>query len=299
MGKYINIKEVGPRDGFQNVKKYIPVETKLQMIEGIVKSGIKNVQITSFMNPKAVPQTSDAAQIAQVCLEKYPNTGIYALAANKRGVDNACRCGLRNLSFVTSVTEGHNKANVRKSVDESVEELRECMAEYPEICFTWDVSMAFGCSFEGEVTVEQLVRHIEKGLSIGLHRFNLCDTIGIATPLMIEERVLRLLKEFPEEYFSVHVHDTRNMGMVNSLRAIECGITEIETSIGGLGGCPFSPGASGNTSTEDLVFMLNRMGYETGIDFDRLLDVSKGCKEKIEGNYSGHHINIGNECRIQ
>lgn len=297
--KKIHIKEVGPRDGFQNVESYIPVELKLQVIEGIVRSGIRSVQVTSFMNPRAIPQTKDAPQIARKCLEKYPHTDISALAANRRGVQDAFSSGIRNLSFVTSVTDGHNRANVKKSVEESIRELCGCMEDFPEISFTWDVSMAFGCSFEGEVSMDRLVKHIEKGLAIGLHRFNLCDTIGIATPLMVEERIGRLLKEFPQEYFSIHIHDTRNMGMVNSLKAVECGITEIETSIGGLGGCPYSPGASGNTSTEDLVFMLNHMGYETGIRFDKLLEVSKECKKRINGNFSGHHINIGNECRVQ
>lgn len=297
--KKIHIKEVGPRDGFQNVATYIPVEEKLQTIDGIIWSGIRAVQVTSFMNPKAIPQTKDAPQIARKCLERYPDIDISALAANRRGVEDAFSCGIRNLSFVTSVTDEHNRANVRKSVEESIEELHRCMEDFPKISFTWDVSMAFGCSFEGEVSTDMLVKHIEKGIAIGLHRFNLCDTIGIATPFMVEERIGRIRKEFPREYFSIHIHDTRNMGMVNSLRAIECGMTEIETSIGGLGGCPYSPGASGNTATEDLVYMLNHMGYETGINFDRLLEVSKDCKKKIHGNFSGHHINIGSECRVQ
>lgn len=299
MGNRITICEVGPRDGFQNVPEFIASEVKREIIEGLINAGIPRMQITSFVNPKAVPQMRDATEIASYFLGYSNECELYALAANRRGVEDAYQAGIRDISYVTSVTDGHNYANVRRTVAQSIEELRTIIIDYPDIDFCWDVSMAFGCSFDGTVSLEKLLRHIESGLAIGLRRFNLCDSIGIATPNMIEERITALKETFPEASFSIHVHDTRNMGMLNSLTAIRCGITHVETSVGGLGGCPFSPGATGNTSTEDMVYMLNEMGYETGVDFEKVLRVAKYAKAVIPGNFSGHHININAQCRQQ
>lgn len=294
MKKTIVICEVGPRDGLQNVAQFVPTETKLQIIDGIVAAGVKRVQCTSFMNPKAVPQMADAPLVAKACLEKYQGTDvtIYALAANRRGVDSAVQCGITELSFVTSASESHNLANVRKSVAGSVAELKEIIAVYPQLNITWDVAMTFGCAFEGKLSHDHILRHIEQGMELGLRSFNLCDSNGIATPDLVGERVSLIMNHFPEAAFRVHIHDTRNMGMVNTLTAINCGITHVEVSLCGLGGCPFFPGASGNTATEDLVYMLNEMGYDTGVDFPILLQIAKYTQGQVGGNCSGHHIQI-------
>lgn len=300
-GKKIIINEVGPRDGFQNVEDFIETDVKLHIIDSLIESGIKNIQVTSFVNPKAVPQMADAKKIADVCISKYCNSDVllYALVPNRRGAELAVESGFNVISYVTSASESHNMANVRKTVNQSVEELKQMVLAYPDIQIIWDVAMAFGCAFEGPLSDDHILRHIHKGADAGVRQFNLCDSCGMATPDMLEERIRKILDEFPQCSFRIHVHDTRNMGMLNTYTAIQCGINSVETSVGGLGGCPFSPGATGNTSTEDLVYMLNSMGYETGIDFDRLLETAKYVKTAVNGNFSGHQIFINKKLKCQ
>lgn len=301
MSRTININEIGPRDGFQNVKAFISTETKLNIIDGLVESGIRRIQFTSFVNPKAIPQMADASTVARVCLEKYKDRPVefYALVPNLKGAILAAACGVKAISYVTSVSESHNQANIRKSVDESVEELRLVLESCSSLQVSWDIATAFGCPFEGPISYDQLQVHVEKGHRLGIRSFTLCDTIGIAHPRQVRDTITRILGDFPDSVFSVHIHDTRNMGMVNTLAAVECGIQNVEVAIGGLGGCPFAPGASGNTSTEDFVYMVNQMGFDTGVDFDSLLSTAKYAKQEIDGNFSGHHVNITKDCRTQ
>jgi len=288
----LEIIEVGPRDGFQNVSEFIPTELKLKIIDGIVRSGIKSVQITSFVSPKAIPQMKDAKEIVSSCIEKYPDINLSALVPNLYGAKAAVKCGLKEISYVISVSETHNLKNVKRSHKESFLELSELLKLYPRIKVNLDVSTTFGCNYEGEISLKKVMSFLKRAYGIGIRSFDLCDTIGLAYPTLVKNVVANVLKEYPNCEFQVHIHDTGNMGIINSYTAIECGINKIQTSIGGLGGCPFSPGASGNTSTEDLVYMLNKMGYDTGIDFKVLLETAKLLKENVNGNYSGHQICI-------
>ena len=160
-------------------------------------------------------------------------------------------------------------------------------------------STAFGCHFEGDIPLEKTKAFLKIAHDIGIRSFNLCDTVGLAHPRMVEELVETSLIEFADSEFQIHIHDTRNMGIINSYKALEHGITKIQTSIGGLGGCPFAPGASGNTSTEDFAYMLNRMGFDTGIDVNALIEVALDLKEHIKGSYSGHQVLIDNNHRCR
>lgn len=300
--KKLTIREVGPRDGFQNVRAQIPTDTKLAIIDQIIQTGVKHIQITSFVNPKAIPQMSDSLIIAEECINRYGSRGLElsALIPNRKGADRATSAGLTNLTYVTSVTESHNMANVKKTRAESIKEFAEIIEAYPDVHFSWDLSMAFGCIFEGNVAYHTLADMIEAGTKIGVKDFNLCDTNGTANPSIIRDRITRLLNNYPDCHFRVHIHDTRNMGMVNTLAAIECGIDDVESTLGGLGGCPFSPGASGNTATEDLAFMLQEMGYDLDVDVEKLISAGKYELEQIpEGNFSGHLIRITDECLTQ
>jgi hydroxymethylglutaryl-CoA lyase len=290
--KKVEIIEIGPRDGFQNVSEFIPTDMKLKIIDGVIRSGIKSVQITSFVHPKAIPQMKDAKEIAASCLEKYSNIDFFALVPNLYGAKTAVECGLKEISYVISVSETHNVKNVKRTHDESFSELLELIKLYPGIKVNLDVATTFGCHYEGEIPLEKVMAFLKRAYGIGIKSFNLCDTVGLAHPVLVKEVVENALKEYPDCEFQIHIHDTRNMGIINSYAAIECGINKIQTSIGGLGGCPFAPGASGNTSTEDFVYMLNKMGYDTGIDFEVLLETAKLLKENVDGNYSGHHIFI-------
>ena len=299
MKKKVYIGEVGPRDGFQGVKTFIPTEVKLSIIDGIIASGVKRIQITSFVNPKAIPQMQDASEVVTECLRKYPGMDFYALVPNLRGAENAAKCGLKEVSVVISVSEAHNMANVKKTLDEAFEQLKEMVNTFPQMHIILDAATAFGCSIQGVTSYESLKAYIARAQEVGVDTSTICDTIGAANPSQVREYLTRLQEDFPEMTFKAHIHDTRNMGMINSLAAVECGITNVEVSIGGLGGCPFAEGASGNTSTEDFVYMLHAMGYETGINFDKLLETAKYTKEHVQGNFSGHHINITRDRQFQ
>lgn len=292
----VKITEVGPRDGFQNIKEFIPTELKVEIIERLIRTGLKRIMITSFMSPKAIPQLRDAKEVCAAILPRYQETEFFALTPNRRGVVDAWEAGLRSVAYVISVTESHNQANLNRSVNKSFEDLEEIRKEFPEMDICLDVATAFGCPFEGLTSLEQVLAYVERGAALGIREFNLCDTIGVATPQQVQALLGTLLPRYPDFKFDVHIHDTRNMGILNTMTAIECGAAEVQTSLGGLGGCPFAPGASGNTATEDLVYMLNRMGYDTGIDFDMLLETARMEKEHIVGNYSGHHLTISRSC---
>lgn len=291
--------EIGPRDGFQNVKEFIPTEIKLQIIDGLVQSGFKKIQVTSFVSEKAIPQMKDAAVIADRVLHKYEGVDFFALVPNFYGARSAVAAGLKEITPVISLSESHNRANVKRTVDESVEEIKKIRQTFPDIRITQDIACVFGCPFEGEMPVEALLLLVGRLKEIGVDAFTLCDTVGLAYPALVE-RIFRAVKsEFPGVEFNAHIHDTRNMGILNSYVALGSGADSIQAAVGGLGGCPFAPGATGNTSSEDLVYMLNHCGYDTGIDFDKLLGTAMFAKEHIDGNFSGHQIHISkNPCVV-
>ena len=299
MKKTVCINEIGPRDGFQNVEEFIPTSVKIAIIDGAIASGIKRVQLTSFVSPKAIPQMRDAAEVAQACLDRYPDVSFYALVPNLKGAENAAKCGLKEISAVISVSESHNLANVRKTLDESFAQLGEMVSAFPDVHIILDAATAFGCPDEGITSYGRLKAYMERARDLGINASTVCDSIGVAHPNQVREYFTRLREDFPEMTFRAHIHDTRNMGMINTLTAVECGVTDVEVAVGGLGGCPFAAGATGNTSTEDFVYMLHELGYETGICFDRLLETAKYAKEHVRGNFSGHQINITRSCRVQ
>lgn len=284
--------EIGPRDGFQNVKKFIPTDIKLQIIDGLVQSGYQKIQITSFVSEKAIPQMKDAAAVAEAVLAKYENVDFFALVPNFYGAKSAAAAGLKEINPVISLSESHNMANVKRTVDESVEEMKKIRQTFPDIRMTQDIACVFGCPFEGEMPVEALLNLVGRLKEIGVDAFTLCDTVGLAYPALVEKVFKAVKEEFPGVEFNAHIHDTRNMGILNSYVALQNGADSIQAAVGGLGGCPFAPGATGNTSSEDLVYMLNHCGYDTGIDFEKLLCTARFAKGHIDGNFSGHQIHI-------
>lgn len=292
MGRKIEIVEVGPRDGFQNLCDYIPTEDKLRFIDGLAEAGIKHIQITSFVSPKAIPQMRDAAEVAKESLAKHPDLNLFALVPNLRGAQAAKEAGLKKVSNVISLSESHNKANIRRTHDESFTELDKILDSAGDMKVSIDVATAFGCPFEGKFPLNKLMDFLGRAHNKGIREFTLCDTTGMANPTQVREVVSAVKQAFPDTVFQAHIHDTRNMGMVNTLAAIEAGIDHVQSTLGGLGGCPFAPGASGNTATEDLVNMLNEMGFETGVDQEKLVKLAKEEHEKIPGIYSGHLLTI-------
>ncbi len=288
-----DIYEVGPRDGFQNIGAFIPTSLKMELIERLLESGITRIQLTSFVSPKAVPQMADARDVAERFVGRYPGVRFGALVPNLFGARAARDCGIREINYVASVSLSHNQANINRTHAQSFEELARICNELPEMNVLFGAATAFACPFEGETPLAALLSFVEKAVRCGVKTVELADTIGMAYPAQVTRTFEAMSREFPDVKLGVHFHDTRNNGIVNSLLAMQFGVDYIQTSVGGLGGCPFAPGASGNTSTEDLVWLLEKSGYATGIDFDKLLACAKYAKAHIAGNYSGHQLNIG------
>jgi len=279
--KKIHLTEIGPRDGFQNVKTFIPTQDKIAIIEGLIAAGLTTLEVTSFVSPKAIPQMADATQVCEAILGKYAGKiNASALVPNLRGAQSAWDAGIREVTCVISVTEEHNKANVNRTHAESIVELKKMREALPEMKIRVDLATVFACPFAGWVQPEAVARLTKQIAAVGIDTIVMCDTIGVATPDRVYN-VSKLMKDtFPQMHFSLHLHDTRGVGLVNTMAGIMAGIDSFETSVGGLGGCPFAPGAAGNTPTEDVVNMLSDMGIETGVDLNKLLQVVQlvGCK---------------------
>ncbi|MBR0173237.1 MAG: hydroxymethylglutaryl-CoA lyase [Lachnospiraceae bacterium] len=294
MGKIIDIYEVGPRDGFQSVKcRQITTREKLDVIDAMFDAGVHHMEYTSFVSPKAIPQLADAKEVTAYVLKKHGDRDLFVLIPNLRGAQTAYELGIKKAAYVVSMSASHNQANINRTHEQSLEAFLEIRNAYPDMEIIVDLSTAFGCPFEGKVRdTEEPTRFLKPYVDAGMKSCCLCDTIGIADPEQVKGILRSLQKAYPALELMVHFHDTRGCGMVNTLTAIGEGITSVQSTLGGLGGCPFAPGASGNLATEDLVWMLNEAGYETGISFEKLVRAAKNQADTIEGLYSGHQISV-------
>ena len=298
MSKQIEVIEVGPRDGFQSVKctPPIPTEIKLDVIDRLVAAGVKHIEYTSFVSPKAIPQLADAKAVTEVVLKKYPDLDLFALVPNLRGAQNAYELGLRKVCYVVSLSTSHNKANINRTHEQSLEAYKEIRAAYPDLDIIVDLATTFGCPFEGKYdNPSAAVNFLKDYVDAGMKTCCLCDTIGIADPAQVRAVIGAVKNAYPGLDLMVHFHDTRGLGMANTLAAMDMGVTKVQAALGGLGGCPFAPGASGNLSTEDVVWTLNEMGCDTGMSFSKLLATAKAQMQAIPGTYSGHHIHVEKE----
>lgn len=291
--QFVQIVEVGPRDGFQNITEWIPTDLKLRIIGGLVKAKIKVIEVTSFVHPKAIPQLRDAREVVGTVVKEYPDTEFIALVPNLFGAKAAWDSGIKRITYVISASEGHNKANVNRTIKESFAELAKIQEVLPEIEIKLSLATVFGCPYQGGVPVKDVCEMINKAYSFGINDICLSDTIGIANPLQMQHVLEELKNKYPASEFSLHLHDTRGMGLANSLVALQYGITRFETALGGLGGCPFAPGAAGNVSTEDFTNMLESMGITTNIDLPMLLDTVKIVKNEIKQDLTSKMIYIG------
>jgi len=284
----INVVEVGPRDGFQNVKTIIPTEDKITIIQAMIQAGIRTMEITSFVNPKWLPQMADAAEVAKVVLKDVPADfrGI-ALAPNLRGVENAVNAGLKGVTYVVSASESHNHKNVNRNIDESLKELGEIKKQFSNIALRVSLATSFGCPFEGRVPVTNVIGIMEKIRECGINEIILCDTIGVANPLQVTEVVGAVKERFPDMTPGLHFHDTRGMGIANIYAGLTAGVTAFETCVGGLGGCPFAPGSAGNTATEDMLNMLTSMNIRHNVDIDAYLKAVDLVRNRIAAPLTG------------
>ena len=267
----VEITEVGLRDGFQSIKEWIPTGIKREIAELLIACGFRKIEATAFVSPKAIPQMADAAELLQGLKQAHPDVCLAALTPNLKGVTNAIAAGADEVTYIVSASERHNQENTRQSIAQSLQGLHDVMQVKDAASLYLAIPTAFICPWTGKVPHDNVLRIIEHGLSAGVDSFGVADTIGAADPRMVAELATLLHERFPQASIGYHFHDTRGMGLANVLAAIQSGATRFESSIGGLGGCPFAPGAAGNIATEDLVNMLDSMGIQTGIDREALL----------------------------
>ncbi len=290
----VHIIEVGPRDGFQNINTWIPTETKITVISSLLKAGIKEIELTSFVNPKDIPQMKDAGEIVDWILREcreYKDVEFSALVPNLKGAGLAWEAGIRKITYVISVSWRHNRENVKRTIKESFADLEAIRNQYPKLKIKLAIATAFGCPFLGDVPLAQVIKMIDAGLESRVDEISLADTIGTANPKQITEVLSVLKKRYQDIGFILHLHDAQGMGLANVLVALQQGFNYIETAIGGLGGCPFAPGAVGNIATEDLINMLEQMKIKTGVDLSQLLKASELVKNKInQMNIEGTNI---------
>ena len=285
----VEITEVGPRDGFQNVKTFIPTADKVTIIEGLIAAGLKKFELTSFVSPKAIPQLADAAEVCRTILAKYGDQiQGSALVPNLRGAQSAWDAGIREVACVISVSASHNRANINRTHDESLADLAKMIESLPGMTVRVDLATAFACPFEGWTSLDAVGILAEKIQKLGVTKIVLADTIGVATPDRVHALSAYMRQRFPKIDLALHLHDTRGMGLSNTLAGLMAGITTFETSIAGLGGCPFAPGAAGNTATEDMVNMMRDMNIATGVSREKLIDVVALVGEKVDAPINSH-----------
>jgi hydroxymethylglutaryl-CoA lyase len=260
--------EVGPRDGLQNAKHLMPTEAKKAWISALAAAGLREIEVGSFVPPKLIPAMADTGEVVSFA-RTIPNLTVVALAPNLKGFQRAVAAGAHKITFPVSASRAHSKSNVRMTPEQMIEEVRKCAA-LGGATIEGAVSTAFGCTLQGAVPEEDVVR-IAVALAEFCDAVALADTVGYANPAQVKRIFSLVKKEIGEKLEAAHFHNTRGLGLANALAAYEVGVRVFDSSMGGLGGCPFAPGASGNVITEDLVFMFESMGIPTGIDFEKLL----------------------------
>jgi hydroxymethylglutaryl-CoA lyase len=282
----VKVVEVGPRDGLQNEKVTIPTEAKIEYITALADSGLKVIEAGAFVSPKWVPQMADTAEVYQG-IPKDPGIEFPVLVPNMKGLERAIEAGVKSIAIFTAASDTFNKRNINMTIDESFVNYAPvtARARAEGMRVRAYISTAFGCPYEGDVPPEKVLEVSARLLDLGCYEVSVGDTIGVGTPMQVQGVVGMLLQVIPASKLAMHFHDTRGTALANTLAALEMGIATFDAASGGLGGCPFAPGASGNLATEDLIYMLDHMGIETGVALDRLVAASS-----IVGPYLDHPL---------
>jgi hydroxymethylglutaryl-CoA lyase len=281
----ILVSEVGPRDGLQSISRVMPLDSKKRWIEAEAAAGVREIEVGSFVPPGLLPQMADTAELVAFA-RGIEGLNVVALVPNAKGAERAAAAGVHAMSIPFSMSETHSLKNVRKDHPAMLEEIAKAAAigKGAGIHFAVGLSTAFGCTMEGAVSEDQVVRLAEAAAAAGAEEFSLSDTTGYADPAQVRRLVRKVRAAVgADKMTTLHLHNTRGLGLANVVAGLEEGITTFDASLGGLGGCPFAPGASGNLVTEDLVLMLNSMGLKTGIDLEKLLEVRKIVAEALPG----------------
>lgn len=287
----VELIEVCPRDGFQNVHDLIPFDAKVAIIKKLAEAGFKRIEAVSFVSPKAIPQMADAKDVMLAVKDTLKAHGVrsVALVPNARGVETALECGVDELTYVVSVSEKHNMANVRRAPDESLAQFKELAGQYGHrMRFRLALATALGCPFGEEIRTERVAEMVRFGLEQGCEEVMIADTVGMSNPKRTYDLMEALVKEFGPERFVMHLHDTRGLALANTLACMQLGVHKFESAAGGLGGCPFAPGAAGNVATEDVLNMMSEMGIATGIDNDVLHEAVELIQANVHANIVSH-----------
>jgi len=274
--QYIRIHEVGLRDGLQNEAAFVPTADKIELAVMLAEAGLSRIELTSFVSPRWIPQLADHATVA-ADTPRRPGVQLSALVPNRRGLEGAKAAHLDAIAIFLSASEAHSKKNINKTIDEALAVLTD-VALAAKAAGMWVrgyVSTVFGCPYEGAVDPAKPHEIVHRLFDIGVDEVSLGDTIGVANPRQVRDVVRRLAEDLPLERLALHMHDTRGTALANVLAGLDEGVTVFDSAFGGLGGCPYAPGASGNLATEDLVYMLDGMGYDTGVDLDTLIHASE------------------------
>ena len=293
----VHVTEVGTRDGFQSEDRFIDTAVKAEIVDALIAAGVRRIEATSFVSPRAVPQLADAHDmLSQVTRRKEAN--IAALVPNARGAERALGAGVDEVVCFVSASETHNRANLNASIEESLANVGEVAAIVRgKVRVRGAVACAFGCPFEGGVPVDAAMRVVDLYASLGADSLTLGDTTGMATPPTVARLVEAVRKRHPGLPVALHFHNTRGVGLANVMVGLDLGVREYESSIGGLGGCPFAPGATGNICTEDLVYLLEESGFDTGIDLQALIDVARRVESVIGRQLPGQVMKAGPRLR--
>lgn len=278
----VEIHEVGPRDGLQNEKEFIPTERKVAIVDALSRTGVESIQVTSVVHPKAVPQHADAEEV-MAKIERREGVRYTVLVPNLRGAERAVPMRADEWELMLSVTDSHSRANANRSTEEALRGMEPVVALAREsgVEVAGGMATALGCPFEGKVPFERVAYVVEAYYEMGVRRVGVADTVGVADPRLVYETLSGLAERFPDVRFVLHLHNTRGIALANVLAAMQAGVRDFDSSVGGTGGCPFAPGATGNVSTEDLAHMLGLMGVRTGVDLDAMLAVARDVQETL------------------
>jgi hydroxymethylglutaryl-CoA lyase len=291
----IVISEVGPRDGLQSIRRAMPTEAKRRWVRGLAAAGLAEIEVGSFVNPKLLPQMADAAEVVADAVT-VPGLRVVALAPNLKGAERAFAAGAHRVTMPVSVSESHSRANVNMTSEEAIGQVRAVVAHRKGLAdaaglgVEIGLSTAFGCTIEGPVDEDRVIRLAVMAAEAGADSVGLSDTTGMGNPSQVKRLFHRLRSELGERAGGAHLHNTRGQGLANAWAAIEAGVTTFDSSLGGIGGCPYAPGATGNIVTEDLVFMLEAAGLRTGIDLERLVAARAIVAEALPGEAIYGHL---------
>jgi len=289
------VSEVGPRDGLQSIKRTMPTDYKVRWIAALARAGVREIEVGSFVPARLLPQMADAAEVVRDSAA-IAGLNVLALAPNLKGVEAAAAAGAHAVTLPISASRAHSQANIRKTPEEAMQEVgRICAwrASLPagrRFAVEANVATAFGCTLEGPISEDWVVSMAVQLAQMGADAVGLSDTTGYANPAQVKRLFLRLRRELGDQVGGAHLHNTRGLGLANALAALEAGVTTLDSSQGGIGGCPYAPGATGNIVTEDLVFMLEAMGLRTGIDIQRLIDARQIIVEALPGEPLYGHV---------